>query len=150
MKILITRSVKIVFTNDLNNILKRLSIIVIVFCVPLFGVQAAEIDQSPTFSNEVVRVLQEKCQRCHQPGGIGPMPLETYEQARAWAPRIKENVRRRIMPPWHLDPTIGIQEYKNDFSLSDEQIKTLVAWADNGAPEGDPSDLPSSVEWPNW
>ena len=90
MKILITRSVKIVFTNDLNNILKRLSIIVIVFCVPLFGVQAAEFDESPTFSNEVVRVLQEKCQRCHQPGGIGPMPLETYAQASAWAPRVQE------------------------------------------------------------
>ena len=98
--------------------------------------QIPEPIQSPTFSNEVVRVLQEKCQRCHQPGGIGPMPLETYEQARAWAPRIKENVRRRIMPPWHLDPTIGIQEYKNDFSLSDEQIEILVAWVDNGAPEG--------------
>ena len=48
------------------------------------------------------------------------------------------------MPPWHLDPTIGIQEYKNDFSLSDEQIEILVAWVDNGAPEGDSSIYPTS------
>ena len=120
------------------------------FSTSTLSAQTPEPIQSPTFSNEVVRVLQEKCQRCHQPGGIGPMPLETYEQARAWAPRIKENVRRRIMPPWHLDPTIGIQEYKNDFSLSDEQIEILVAWVDNGAPEGDSSNLPPPVDWPNW
>ena len=120
------------------------------FSTSTLSAQTPEPIQSPTFSNEVVRVLQEKCQRCHQPGGIGPMPLETYEQAKAWAPRIKENVRRRIMPPWHLDPTIGIQEYKNDFSLSDEQIEILVAWVDNGAPEGDSSNLPPPVDWPNW
>ena len=73
---------------------------------------AQELGHSPTFSNEVVRILQENCQQCHQPGGIAPMPLETFEQAKIWAPRIKYNVNRRVMPPWHLDPTIGIQEYK--------------------------------------
>ena len=117
-------SVKNLFTICFDSSFKGLLIVAMVFCISL--ARAAEpIIQEPTFSNEVVRVLQEKCQRCHQPGGIGPMPLETYEQARAWAPRIKENVRRRIMPPWHLDPTIGIQEYKNDFSLSEEQIQIL-------------------------
>jgi len=104
----------------------------------------------PTFSNEVVRILQENCQQCHQPGGIGPMVLETYAQTRPWAPMIKESVSRRMMPPWHLDHTIGIQEYKNDFSLSDEDIRTLVAWVDAGAPEGNPDHLPPPVRWPNW
>ena len=111
---------------------------------------AQEVGHSPTFSNEVVRILQENCQQCHQPGGIAPMPLETFEQAKIWAPRIKYNVNRRVMPPWHLDPTIGIQEYKNDYSLSDKNIDTLVAWVDAGAPEGDPVNLPPPVDWPNW
>ena len=105
---------------------------------------------TPTFSNEVVRILQQKCQRCHQDGGIAPMPLETYAQVRPWAPRIKINVSRRVMPPWHLDHTIGIQEYKNDFSLNEENIQTLVAWVDAGAPEGDTALLPEPVDWPNW
>ena len=140
MNSLTSRPIKIMSPIYFDNSFKSLLILTMAFCFSL--ARAAEPDQGPTFSNEVVRVLQEKCQRCHQPGGIGPMPLETYEQARAWAPRIKENVRRRIMPPWHLDPTIGIQEYKNDFSLSEEQIQILVAWADNDAPEGDPADLP--------
>ena len=104
----------------------------------------------PTFSKEVVRILQQSCQRCHQPGGVGPMPLETYEQARPFAPLIREYVRRRMMPPWHLDPTIGIQEYKNDYSLSEDEIETLVGWVDAGAPEGDPSQLPPPVVWPKW
>ena len=131
------------------NSIKMIGVLFL-FAIPEFGMQAAEPTQAPTFSNEVVRILQQKCQRCHQPGGIGPMPLETYQQVSAWAPRIKENVRRRVMPPWHLDPTTGIQEYKNDFSLSDEEIATLVAWADSGMPEGDPADLPGAVDWPNW
>ncbi len=70
------------------------------------------------------------------------MSLETYEQARAWAPMIRDRVIRRIMPPWYLDPTIGIQEYKNDYSLSEAEIETLVGWVDAGALEGDPSRLP--------
>lgn len=125
-----------------------------VLLLPLHSIDAAAAEgksqQAPTFSNEVVRILQQNCQQCHQPGGIAPMPLETYEQAKPWAARIKYNVSRRVMPPWHLDPTIGIQEYKNDFSLSPQDLDTLVAWVDAGAPEGDPAMLPAPVDWPNW
>lgn len=123
MKTLIIKTIKTLLKTYIEYSLKCVCVATIAFSTSILGAQTTESIQSPTFSNEVVRVLQEKCQRCHQPGGIGPMPLETYEQARAWAPRIKENVRRRIMPPWHLDPTIGIQEYKNDFSLSEERLK---------------------------
>ena len=122
-----------------------LVLIFIAWQVSFSTVIAQEISHSPTFSNEVVRILQENCQQCHQPGGIAPMSLETFEQAKVWAPRIKYNVNRRVMPPWHLDPTIGIQEYKNDYSLSEDNIDTLVAWVDAGAPEGDPANLPPPV-----
>ena len=118
------------------------------FLLPAQVIHAA--DSAPTFSNEVVRILQQNCQSCHQPGGIAPMPLETYQQTRPFAPLIKTNVIRRVMPPWHLDPTIGIQEYKNDFSLKDADREILVAWVDAGAPEGDPAMLPAPVDWPNW
>jgi hypothetical protein len=52
------------------------------------------------------------------------------------------------MPPWFLDRSIGIQKYKNDLSLSQEQIDTLATWADAGAPMGDPKDLPAPRVWP--
>ena len=47
------------------------------------------------------------------------------------------------MPPWFLDKSVGIQHFKNDISLSDQQIATVLAWVDAGAPEGNPQDLPA-------
>ena len=52
------------------------------------------------------------------------------------------------MPPWHIDKTVGIQEFKNDRSLSDDQIATIVKWVDQNAPQGDPKDMPAARVWP--
>lgn len=104
---------------------------------------------SVTFARHVAPILQAKCQVCHQPGSIAPMSLLTYEEARPFAPLIKARVQARTMPPWHIDRTVGVQEFRNDRSLSDEQIKTVVAWVDAGAPLGDPRDLPAPVAWPD-
>ena len=70
------------------------------------------------------------------------MSLLTYEDARPWARAIRQKVVQREMPPWHIDKSVGIQKFKNDFSLSDDQIATLVKWVDEGGAEGDPADLP--------
>jgi mono/diheme cytochrome c family protein len=110
---------------------------------------SATADREVTFSNEVVRILQQNCQQCHQPGGIGPMSLMTYQDARRWATRIKTQVVERNMPPYQYDTDVGIQELKYDPRLSEEDIATLVAWVDGGALEGNPSDLPPPVEWPD-
>ncbi len=94
---------------------------------------------APTFSKDVMPILQARCQTCHRPGEIGPMPLMTYQDARPWARAIRENVIKRTMPPWHADPHYG--QFANDRRLSDAEIQTLVRWVDAGAPEGKPSDL---------
>jgi hypothetical protein len=39
------------------------------------------------------------------------------------------------MPPWGADHRYGT--FRNDRRLTPEQIQTIVAWADGGAPEGD-------------
>ena len=95
-----------------------------------------------TFSRDVAPIFQEKCQQCHQPNSIAPMSLITFENARPWARSIKQRVMTRQMPPWHIDPSVGVHEFKNDMSLSDTQIDTIVRWVDAGAPEGDPKDMP--------
>lgn len=105
--------------------------------------------QTVTFTKDVAPILQQKCQVCHRPGSIGPMSLLTYEDAKAYAPLIRHKVSARLMPPWHIDRTIGIQEFKNDRGLTDEQIATIVRWVDAGAPRGDPRDLPPPVEFPD-
>ena len=70
------------------------------------------------------------------------MSLITFQDARPWARAIKERVVARQMPPWHIDQSVGVQKFKNDMSLSDAQIDTIVRWVDAGAPQGDPKDMP--------
>ena len=100
-----------------------------------------------TFSKHVAPILQAKCQVCHQPGSIAPMSLLTYEDARKNAQRIKARVSSRMMPPWHIDKNVGVHDFKNDRSLSDDQIETLVRWVDAGAPLGNPADAPPPAKF---
>jgi len=109
------------------------------FTAPAF---AADTPAKPTFSKDVAPIFQAKCQECHQPNSIAPMSLITYQDARPWARSIKERVATRQMPPWHIDRSVGVQKFKNDMSLSDEQVETIVRWVDGGSPQGDPKDLP--------
>jgi hypothetical protein len=105
-------------------------------------VLAADTARPVTFSKDVAPIFQAKCQGCHQPNSIAPMSLISYQEARPWARSIRERVSTRQMPPWHIDKSVGVQKFKNDMSLSDEQIDTIVRWVDAGAPQGDPKDLP--------
>jgi hypothetical protein len=95
-----------------------------------------------TFTKDVAPILQKSCQKCHRPGSIGPMSLITYEDARPWAKSIRNRVSQRQMPPWHVDRTIGVRSFKDDPSLTDEQIATLLAWIDSGMPRGSAADMP--------
>ena len=103
---------------------------------------AAQQPAAPTFSKDVAPILQNKCQECHQPNSIAPMSLITFAEARPWARSIKQRVAARQMPPWHIDPSVGVQKFKNDMSLSQKEIDTIVAWVDAGSPQGDPKDMP--------
>jgi hypothetical protein len=102
-----------------------------------------------TFTKDVAPIFQEKCEACHRPESIAPMSLRTYEESRPWARSIRARVESREMPPWHIDKTVGIQHFKNDRSLSDEQIATVLAWVDQGAVKGDPKDMPPPKQWPS-
>ncbi len=102
-------------------------------------------DTSPTFSKDVAPILYNRCVNCHRPGEAGPMPLRTYQEARPWAKAIKEAVSSRTMPPWMADPQVD--HFKNDRHLSAAEIATVAKWAEGGAPEGNPKDLPKLPEF---
>ncbi|HTS48044.1 MAG TPA: hypothetical protein VMH05_08870 [Bryobacteraceae bacterium] len=116
---------------------------------------ALQADDAPvikgevTFSKDIAPILQRSCQNCHQPNAAAPMSLITYKEVRPWARAIKERTalrdKRGAMPPWFIEKNVGIQHYKNDPSLSDLEIAKVAKWADNGAPEGNPADLPPPV-----
>jgi len=105
----------------------------------------------PTFSKDIAPILQRSCQNCHNQSGLAPMSLTTYQEVRPWAKAIKERTslrdKRGVMPPWYVEKDIGIQHYKNDVSLTDEQLAAVAKWADNGAPEGNPADLPPARQF---
>ena len=82
-----------------------------------------------TFTKDIAPILQRSCQNCHRPGQVAPMSLLTYEDARPWARSMKARTAIRdkagAMPPWYIEKNIGIQHYKNDPSLSDEEVAKI-------------------------
>ncbi len=110
---------------------------------------SANVPEPVTFTKHVAPILQQKCQACHQPNSIAPMPLITYEDAREFARPIKTRVAARVMPPWHIDRNLGIREFKNERGLTDSEIDTIVKWVDAGMPRGDAKDLPAPVKFPD-
>jgi hypothetical protein len=117
--------------------------------IPSVANAAADVvPPAPTFTKDVAPIFQEKCEACHRPDSMAPMSLVTYDEARPWVKSIRARVAAREMPPWHIDSTVGIQHFKNDRSLSDGQIGTIVRWVDAGAPRGDPRDMPPPIQWP--
>ena len=102
-----------------------------------------------TYAKDVAPIMQRSCQTCHRPGTNAPMSLLTYEDVRPWARAIKNKVTQRLMPPWHIERNVGIQQFKDDPSLSDKEIATISAWVDGGAPRGSATDMPPAPTFPD-
>ena len=121
----------------------RTSLIAVVGSLVLASTAAAA--DAPTFYKDVLPILQANCQTCHRPGEVAPMSLLTYEQARPWARAIKTAVVSKQMPPWFADP--GYAHLANERRLLEREIATLAAWADGGAPAGDPATAPAALKF---
>jgi hypothetical protein len=93
-----------------------------------------------TFYRDVLPILEARCQGCHRPGEVGPMAFGGYDETRPWAKAIKQAVLLGKMPPWYADAPPG--KFHNDPRLSQQEVDKLVAWADTGAPAGNPKDAP--------
>ena len=82
-----------------------------------------------TFTKDIAPILQRKCQSCHRPDSVAPMSLLSYEDARPWARSMKAKTglrgQRGAMPPWGIEKNIGIQQFKGDRSLSEEEIAKI-------------------------
>lgn len=93
-----------------------------------------------TFTKDVAPILYANCVSCHRPGEVAPFPLIDYKDAAKRADQLAEVTQDRQMPPWKAEPGHG--EFQHERRLTDEQIATIRAWADAGAPEGDKAALP--------
>ena len=124
----------------MKHLLKTLLVLAAIQLLP-----AAE--SVPTYSKDIAPIFQEKCDECHRPNTVAPFSLLDYKSTRPWVKSIKEKVVSRQMPPWQLDRNVGIQHFKNDPSLTDAQVDLIAKWADAGAPEGNPKDLPPALKF---
>lgn len=115
--------------------------------MPVLVFAQSEVEHEVTWFGEVAAIFQEKCQECHRPNSIAPMSLLSYEEAKLFAPVIRFRVENRVMPPWHVNPQVGIQDFANDRGLSDEERAAILAWVDQGAPEGDASEAPAPLNF---
>src|SRR6185369_17044030 len=103
--------------------------------------------EPPTFSDDVVRILQARCQTCHRPGEHAPFSLLTYRDAYERRDDIRDAVSGRVMPPWK--PVPGFGEFRESRRLSQEELTTLMRWIEAGAPEGDRAKLPPPRVFPS-
>src|SRR3984885_3107766 len=108
------------------------------------GIAAMAATSSPTFTKDVLPILQKNCQGCHRPGEVAPMSLLTYQDARPWAKAMKVAVVTQKMPPWFAE----FGHFANDRTMSPADVNTLVTWAKSGAPEGDAKDAPPPLTFP--
>lgn len=98
-----------------------------------------------TYTNQIARLFQKRCEECHRKGRVGPFALDSYEKAKGWAEMIREVVSDGRMPPWHADPRHG--KFSNDRRLSREERETLLTWIDQGCCQGDDQDLPPPKQY---
>src|ERR1700724_2641049 len=115
-------------------------LLLVLVAAPL-GADPAGAPSEVTFTKDIAPILQRSCQNCHRPDGVAPMSLVTYQEGRPWARAIKQRTgigpKAGVMAPWCVEKNIGIQKYKDDPSLSDEETARIAKWADAGSPQGD-------------
>jgi hypothetical protein len=114
--------------------------------IVIVGCPALAAASGPTFTKDVAPILFKNCAQCHRPNDVAPMSLMTYDDVRPWARSIKSKVLKREMPPWGVGKTT--LEFSNDRQMSDQEISTIVAWVDSGAPKGNETDMPAPPSYP--
>src|SRR6478609_7670779 len=100
----------------------------------------------PTYTKDVAPILFKNCTGCHRPGEIGPMSLLTYDDVRPRAKDIRDKIDEGAMPPWHADSPSGT--FLNERGLTEQEKSTIFRWVANGAPRGDPKDMPATPAYP--
>jgi Flp pilus assembly protein TadD len=98
-----------------------------------------------TFTRDIAPILFQSCAPCHRPGEAAPFSLLSYDDAKTHAHQIIAVTERRIMPPWLPEP--DDPKFADDLRLTAEQIAVLKEWVEQGAAEGDPSELPAKPQF---
>lgn len=128
----------------------RSLVLLLVLVCACGGEEAAFFDagSAPTYFDDVAPIFAEHCNGCHSAGNIAPIALDDVKQAQSVASAIKRETQSRTMPPFIIDGRGDCQSFRDDASLSDEQIAIIAAWADAGAPAGEPKAIAAAPALP--
>lgn len=110
--------------------------------VPLLATLAAcsSPPSPPTYHEDVRSILMRRCFQCHA-GGVStyrPYFTDPEEVARV-SGLIAQVVATRDMPPWAADGSGACNQFAHSQWLTEQEIDTVVRWAEAGAPLGDPA-----------
>ncbi len=125
---------------------RALAVVVAVGALSLIAAPAQANEGDVTYYRDVLPIIQDNCQSCHQPEGqnlggvVAPMSFMSYQETRPWARAIAHKVEAREMPPWYASAPQGV--FSNERLLTDAEIETLLTWVEAGAPAGDRADAP--------
>lgn len=108
--------------------------------------RGAPAEANPTYAGSVATILNQKCVSCHRPDQAAPFSLIGYENAKKWASMAAVATGKKRMPPWKALP--ADVAYAEDGHLSEQEIATIKAWADAGAPRGDKAKEPKPPTFP--
>lgn len=97
-----------------------------------------EMPKKVSYARHIAPLLERKCVSCHVEGHIGPFAMDSYENVAGRKRMVREVLLTQRMPPWHADPYHG--QFKNDNSLTREELRRIVAWLDADAPRGEGKD----------
>jgi hypothetical protein len=137
----------ILMKENLRQSISTAAVLIVACALASHAIQVrAQNPVIPTFSKDVAPILYGSCVSCHRPGEMAPMSLVTYAQVRPYASSIRARIESGAMPPWHAEAPAGT--FRNERLLTPAQKQTLVQWASNGAPEGNPQDLPVLPAFP--
>ena len=83
-----------------------------------------------TWHGDVRPLVETHCTRCHHEGGVGPMPLDTYEATDGFRDAMVSYVEGGEMPPWPFDESC--RELAVARALSDDDKDAFRDWRAGG------------------
>lgn len=103
--------------------------------IVLLGVYPSIVFSQVNYNEHIKPILTAHCTSCHSQGNIGPMNLDSYEDAASYASMINFVTQHKYMPPFKAD--YSKISYANERSISENEKKLIKEWIQGGLVKGD-------------
>ena len=120
-----------------NKVLSILSILFIlfIFFYPTKDLKSQEVkSQEVNYYKDIAVIVKTHCAPCHNQEGLAPFSLLSYEDVASRSNFIGYVTKTRYMPPFKAD--IAFQHYKNENTLSADEIQLIQTWINTGSAKG--------------